>query len=221
MAEARPAQGGADPAALEALLDPGDTPEAWKQLAGLDGFLTAIAICPELIPPGEWLPLVWGEDGPEPAGLDEAERALGLILLRYNEILRLLRAEPDAYMPILGPGADGAPIAADWAEGFMDGIQLRGGAWSPLFDDDETAALLAPIAVQLEAAEEEGLIDLGGSSLADVRRRAVPLIAPAVVAIDAHWRALRRQPARASKVGRNDPCPCGSGRKYKRCCANR
>lgn len=22
----------------------------------------------------------------------------------------------------------------------------------------------------------------------------------------------------ASKVGRNDPCPCGSGKKYKRCC---
>jgi uncharacterized protein YchJ len=23
----------------------------------------------------------------------------------------------------------------------------------------------------------------------------------------------------AAKVGRNDPCPCGSGRKYKKCCA--
>jgi len=22
----------------------------------------------------------------------------------------------------------------------------------------------------------------------------------------------------SSKVGRNDPCPCGSGKKYKRCC---
>ena len=22
----------------------------------------------------------------------------------------------------------------------------------------------------------------------------------------------------ATKVGRNDPCPCGSGRKYKQCC---
>jgi uncharacterized protein YecA (UPF0149 family) len=22
----------------------------------------------------------------------------------------------------------------------------------------------------------------------------------------------------AAKVGRNDPCPCGSGKKYKRCC---
>lgn len=25
-------------------------------------------------------------------------------------------------------------------------------------------------------------------------------------------------PAPTKKVGRNDPCPCGSGRKYKRCC---
>lgn len=24
---------------------------------------------------------------------------------------------------------------------------------------------------------------------------------------------------RAARTGRNDPCPCGSGRKYKRCCA--
>jgi SEC-C motif-containing protein len=23
------------------------------------------------------------------------------------------------------------------------------------------------------------------------------------------------------KVGRNDPCPCGSGKKYKKCCLNR
>ena len=28
-----------------------------------------------------------------------------------------------------------------------------------------------------------------------------------------------RPPAGAAKVGRNSPCPCGSGRKYKRCCA--
>jgi preprotein translocase subunit SecA len=27
-----------------------------------------------------------------------------------------------------------------------------------------------------------------------------------------------RQPVRKKKVGRNDPCPCGSGLKYKKCC---
>jgi len=25
-------------------------------------------------------------------------------------------------------------------------------------------------------------------------------------------------PAKKVKVGRNDPCPCGSGKKYKKCC---
>ena len=28
----------------------------------------------------------------------------------------------------------------------------------------------------------------------------------------------RAEPARSTKVGRNDPCPCGSGKKYKKCC---
>ena len=26
-----------------------------------------------------------------------------------------------------------------------------------------------------------------------------------------------QQPRRANKIGRNDPCPCGSGKKYKHC----
>ena len=32
--------------------------------------------------------------------------------------------------------------------------------------------------------------------------------------------AARRREAvpAAKKVGRNDPCPCGSGKKYKKCC---
>ncbi len=35
------------------------------------------------------------------------------------------------------------------------------------------------------------------------------------VSPDAHTSEPRRS---AAKVGRNDPCPCGSGKKYKRCC---
>ena len=27
-----------------------------------------------------------------------------------------------------------------------------------------------------------------------------------------------KKPKRVKKVGRNDPCPCGSGKKYKQCC---
>ena len=28
----------------------------------------------------------------------------------------------------------------------------------------------------------------------------------------------KKKPAKSKKVGRNDPCPCGSGKKYKQCC---
>ena len=28
----------------------------------------------------------------------------------------------------------------------------------------------------------------------------------------------RPMPAVSQKVGRNEPCPCGSGKKYKQCC---
>ena len=32
------------------------------------------------------------------------------------------------------------------------------------------------------------------------------------------FRPISTPAARGAKIGRNDPCPCGSGRKYKRCC---
>ena len=28
----------------------------------------------------------------------------------------------------------------------------------------------------------------------------------------------KARPLKSDKVGRNDPCPCGSGKKYKECC---
>ena len=29
---------------------------------------------------------------------------------------------------------------------------------------------------------------------------------------------VKREPKKVNKIGRNDPCPCGSGKKYKQCC---
>ena len=34
----------------------------------------------------------------------------------------------------------------------------------------------------------------------------------------ADGKSIRKKPAVSKKVGRNDPCPCGSGKKYKKCC---
>ncbi|HIZ71748.1 MAG TPA: SEC-C domain-containing protein [Candidatus Atopostipes pullistercoris] len=36
----------------------------------------------------------------------------------------------------------------------------------------------------------------------------------------AHYKEEKQeqQSTRSKKIGRNDPCPCGSGKKYKKCC---
>jgi preprotein translocase subunit SecA len=44
-------------------------------------------------------------------------------------------------------------------------------------------------------------------------------VAKEVAASGAPDKTVKRQPVRATnKVGHNDPCPCGSGKKYKKCC---
>ena len=58
---------------LDAFLESDRAPQDCMQLSDLDGFLTGIAIGPELIMPSEWLPVVWGgEEGPSFA--DQADR---------------------------------------------------------------------------------------------------------------------------------------------------
>ena len=39
-----------------------------------------------------------------------------------------------------------------------------------------------------------------------------------VEAVGGEGRKPKQQPRKVTKVGRNDPCPCGSGKKYKNCC---
>jgi hypothetical protein len=72
-------------------------------LSALDGFLTGIAIGPELIRLSEWLPLIWGDAAPGFADLDEANAILGSLMARYNEILRDIA--DDALAPSSGPMA--------------------------------------------------------------------------------------------------------------------
>ena len=37
-------------------------------------------------------------------------------------------------------------------------------------------------------------------------------------AVDDSTKEKKKTPKRTKKIGRNDPCPCGSGKKYKNCC---
>lgn len=39
-----------------------------------------------------------------------------------------------------------------------------------------------------------------------------------IITNDSEEKVAKKKPKKSKKIGRNDPCPCGSGKKYKQCC---
>lgn len=201
-------------------------PEDCMQLSDLDGFLTGIAVSPDMILPSEWLPVIWGGGEPEFDGAGEAQRIFGLILLRYNAILTALATRPDRYRPILWGTPDGRMIAGDWADGFFAAIALRRASWTALFES-EHFRLMAPIAAFWSDEDGHPIAPGGADHVAEIQDMMLDRIPEAVVAVHRFWNQRRTDASPtlprarfrpAAKVGRNDACPCGSGRKYKKCC---
>jgi uncharacterized protein len=224
---------GVDLDALDKFLVSERSPPDSMMLSELDGFLTGIAIGPELIRPSEWLPLIWGGEAPEFAGLDEVNAVLGSLMGRHNEILREIANH--ALAPIFWVDRNGTFIATDWAEGLLQAIMLRADAWEPLFTSKRDGKLLLPILSLCSDKNGASLLGLPPEAEDRIVEQAEELIPGCVIAIAAYWNRKRpRQvsmplkagprPAQnraATKVGRNEPCPCGSGRKFKKCCGLR
>lgn len=61
---------------------------------------------------------------------------------------------------------------------------------------------------QMEKGSDDGVIVFGGSLVEGDKAPTIP----------AHNLPKNRPLVSGIKVGRNDPCPCGSGKKYKKCC---
>jgi uncharacterized protein len=206
--------------ALDQFLMSDQAPDDCMMLSDLDGFLTGLAVGPELIAPSEWLPLVWGGDE-EPVfdSAAEAQSVLGAIMRRYNEILGQIA---DGYIePIFIETIAGEVIAADWAEGFMQAIALRAAAWEKLLTSEDHGHALIPILALCGDDEGEPLLDLPQEVAGQLFAEADELIPACALEIAEFWRAARSTPrarSTAPKTGRNDPCPCGSGKKFKKCC---
>ena len=194
----------------------------------LDGYLHAIAIAPTTVHPKQWLPKVWGTGTfmPPMDSIDQLNHVLGLVMRHFNGIIAGLQSEPREISPVWatreyrGKEYD---EAEGWAYGFVEGMRLCWDDWKPLLDTPERQAWFRPIAL---LGEEEFSADQDDLTKTPARRSKIAQQIPeAVLAMHAYWLPLRqavyeREVAKAMqpKVGRNDPCPCGSGKKFKKCC---
>lgn len=133
------------------------------------------------------------------------------------------------------------PLASGWALGFFLGVELREDAWNAWADThDHIDEHLSDIQRLMQVpggsdADDEEDAELVADQELDADEDDEPLIPPGLIerldimfdiphmlrAFDSLRRAefIRAQgPAKREEApGRNDPCPCGSGKKYKKC----
>jgi uncharacterized protein len=203
-------------------------PKTARSPLELDGFLTGVIVSPQLIRPTQWILALWGEE--DPVFDDEAQinLVLGAAMGRYNELITEIDAALDrleteqvcdwrpGYMPDAGePHHD---TIREWAKGFYAAMALDPESWSAWVEDERMRILLAPFVgfVQFDDPEFEPADNI--QELLDEAAAAIPRC----VLVLRKIALMRSRKAQANpprvKIGRNEPCPCGSGRKYKRCC---
>lgn len=195
-------------------------------LTELDGFLTGIVLSPDPIAPAEWLQNVWGADDGGVAPFQDpgdVQWFADAVAARHGEIARdLSRGKLQPIFDI--DDRNGDVLCELWADGFAEAMELRPDDWAAAAagDDADALAALARMAtliaiahgesdldsVQINALQDQAPSDLTDAVLALYRARIRTSDAPLPVTAGAP----------AARIGRNDPCQCGSGKKSKRCC---
>ena len=199
------------------------TDEGVIGVSELDGFLTAVVSGPVTVVPSRWLPAMYGDYEPEWEEAADAQAILSLIIRHMNEIAFFLAEDPEGFEPLFMESAtdDGPVLVVDeWCEGYLRGVALTADEWSTA--PVEILELLAPMRAFTEASGWLAHDIDDPREFANLR----DAISQNARAIHAHWLRQRGQEVAAAtpwrrdtpRVGRNDPCPCGSGKKYKHCC---
>lgn len=226
---------------LDTFLLSEEVPEECMDITTLDGFLAAIVLNPDLIMPSQWLPWVWdmenGEESPEFATMEQATRIMGFIMRHYETVRTSINGSWFNPLPFELAQTDGSEFldAEGWCAGFILGVSMYIDPWwRPVLE--KHVDLIAPM-VLLGTEKGWKVVEASG----DYKRaaqEAYAAIPAAVAALYGYFQPWREQAAAkrvagvgrtgpgaafsfrrgAEKVGRNDPCPCGSGKKFKKCC---
>ncbi|GIK86222.1 MAG: hypothetical protein BroJett026_17030 [Betaproteobacteria bacterium] len=204
-----------DLARLDALL--AAPPHAGRSLRpdALHGMLCALAIGPDPFPSDDsWIGVALDDGGrardPELADL------LRRFAARTRADLAAGRCEPLLYAL-----RRGRHDYRSWCEGFLAGVNAAASDWFAYGEPEDVDELIAPIELLADALPPEARARLSPQQW---RRRVLEAEAGLPGTLErlrAFWTIVREPPATfrrdGAKVGRNDPCPCGSGRKFKQC----
>jgi uncharacterized protein len=207
---------------LEQYLNAPERTESTLPLDMVQGLFAAVASAPSTVPREKWVAGILGDS--HEFGSEEEEREITGLLARFLEDTARQLNEGGGFDFILYGTEDEGDDLGSWAEGYLLGVELAQPRWDELADEEDLDNILYPFLVltgdakllALESGEEWMSEEDEAKLASDVREN----FATHLLDVRHYWfeKAIPQTVKRESpKVGRNDPCPCGSGRKYKNC----
>ncbi|MDA9981378.1 UPF0149 family protein [Gammaproteobacteria bacterium] len=213
---------------LESVLDSLESEDAMN-LEMVDGFFVALICAPQLVMPSQYMPEVLGGEDEAYESLEQAERFMTVLMAHWNHIARTLQKD-DIYLPILLEDSNGVALGNDWAKGFLRGMDFHPADWVELLDDEEHGGAMVAILALAHEHDPDPEMRPYKEPIDEERREDLLLgLAAGTQMVYDYFEPYRKMEARVKgaektfrrespKIGRNAPCPCGSGKKYKQCC---
>jgi uncharacterized protein len=187
---------------------------------GFFGLLHAVAVAPSPIPASRWMSVVLPEQGL--AATRAPEQIIAHVVQSLCEVMSAL-----AQQIAMTPPEDDEAACEQFAAGYVAGAELDP-EWRGNADRWTFAGPFAYLCGRrdLVPARMLGQIETANSP-AEARSTVCRQMGSLVIAAHDSFLPYREasaiaqgSPVRRStpRVGRNEPCPCGSGKKYKKCC---
>ena len=221
---------------IDSILEKYQTESSIRNASELDGFVTALVSGPNMVMPNQWLPALWSsgdeDNAPNWESDEEFTRFMSLVMQHMNDSIDMLMSNTESFEAIfMNVERNGQilRIPDDWCLGYLRGMAV-GGDWEQLPEEYDT--YMTAILIHTDPDMDAKLMQLDQDTLQSM----VAAIEPAAKALHGYWLEQRSNepgdfmppqsvmPPQQTvqydqpKVGRNDPCPCGSGKKYKKCC---
>ena len=212
---------------LEQLLEADVFQEDAMRLDEIQAMLCAVVSGPVPVEPAVWLSEALGEGAKsdDPAVAETVE-----LLMRLNNDVARSLMENDTVEILLYPVEENSEEYdyEAWADAYVYGAGLAGD-WYELAGKhaEDLTELIEPMfflnGMLKEDAEESGerwfLPAEEARIIGDIQEN-LPVIVQTLYNFWRNKRAGGTVQREEPKVGRNDPCPCGSGKKFKQCCGS-
>lgn len=227
--------------ALRAFLDSGERSPESMGYSEATGFLFVVVCAPELVQPSEWLPIIIDPDNTPETNVANMQAVMGGLMSLYNELTRQVQQDDVKLLPGCAfhkesmDNLETDATMSQWARGFMFGYKWLEKMWTDYTPADireefgyQMTVLCFFSSREIATAffDEVKNKDVTLESMATNMQRIFPdamqsfaLLGNSIQQVIAKRGQEPQQPiVRGEKVGRNEPCTCGSGKKYKKCC---